>query len=200
MLVLVRHGRTAANADGRLIGRRDVPLDPLGRRQAVAVAEFLARWDRPIGRIVSSPLARARETAEPIVDAVGVPLDVDERWIELDYGELDGLTSDEVPAGTWERWRGDPTFAAPGGESLADLGQRIAAACEEASIATDDADTVVVSHVSPIKAAASWALGVGVEISWRTWVAPGSVTTIAVSARGPMLRSFNETGHLGFTS
>ena len=56
--------------------------------------------------------------------------------------------------------------------------------------------TVVVSHVSPIKAAVAWALGVGVEVSWRMFVAPASITVLGTGAAGPSLRAFNVTGHL----
>jgi bisphosphoglycerate-dependent phosphoglycerate mutase len=86
MLILLRHGQTEVNAGGRLQGRIDAPLTALGREQAVAAAAGLGRIGPPT-RVVSSPLRRARETAE----AFGLPVEVDERWIELDYGDLDGV-------------------------------------------------------------------------------------------------------------
>ena len=91
VLIVVRHGRTEANASGLLLGRRlDPALDDLGRRQAAALGRRAARR----ARVVSSPLRRTRETAE----AFGRPVEVDERWIELDYGELDGTPLRDVPA------------------------------------------------------------------------------------------------------
>ena len=57
--------------------------------------------------------------------------------------------------------------------------------------------TVVVTHVSPVKAAVGWAVGAGDDISWRLWVAPASITRIGITPRGGVLHSFNETAHLG---
>ena len=185
MLVLVRHGRTEANASGLLLGRADPPLDDLGREQAAALAASVAG----ARRVVCSPLRRARETAA----ALGLRVEVDERWIELDYGELDGRPLGEVPADLWRRWRSDVGFAPPGGESLAALGARVRTACDDLAGETAEADVVVVSHVSPIKAAVAWALGVGDELSWRLHLAPASVTRIAVRDGYGVLTSFNWT-------
>jgi broad specificity phosphatase PhoE len=184
MLLLVRHGQTEANAAGRLLGRADPPLSPLGREQAATVAKHLP----PDARVVTSPLARARETA----DALGRPFEVDERWIELDYGALDGAAPGEVAAEVWQRWRADPAFVPAGGESLADLGARVRAACAELADEVRHRDVVVVSHVSPIKAALAWALGTGDEIAWRLFVEVASVARIVVDHWGPSLRSLNE--------
>lgn len=185
MLVLVRHGRTAANAGGLLLGRADPPLDEHGRAQAAALAAAVAG----ARRVVCSPLRRARETAA----ALELPVEVDERWIELDYGELDGRPITDVPADLWRRWRADVGFAPPGGESLAALGRRVRAACDELAAEAAEADVVVVSHVSPIKAAVAWALGTGDELSWRLHVAPASVTRVEVRDGWGVLTAFNWT-------
>jgi broad specificity phosphatase PhoE len=185
MLVVVRHGRTTANATGLLLGRADPPLDEVGVAQAAALASVVAG----ARRVVCSPLRRARETAA----ALGLPVTVDERWVELDYGELDGRPITEVPPDLWRRWRADVGFTPTGGESLAALGQRVRAACEDLADEATGADVVVVSHVSPIKAAVAWALGVGDELAWRLHVAPGSVSRIAVRSGVGVLTSFNWT-------
>lgn len=185
MLVLVRHGQTEANARGLLLGRGDPPLSELGRRQAQALAGMV-----PSGaRVVASPLARTVETAA----AFGRAIDVDERWIELDYGTLDGRPLDEVPAETWEAWRRDVHFVPGGGESLATLGLRVRAACEELVDEARTRDVIVVSHVSPIKAALAWTLGTGDETTWRMFVRVASIARVAVGPWGPSLHSFNET-------
>jgi broad specificity phosphatase PhoE len=188
VLILVRHGRTAANAQGLLQGRLDLPLDDLGRTQAALLAPVL----QGAARVVASPLKRARETAE----ALGRPVTVDERWVELDYGDLDGLAVEAVGIDVWNRWREDPHFVPAGGESLHDLGRRVVPACEELLAASAHGDVVVVSHVSPIKAAVAWALGVGIETSWRTHLDQASISRIGRGRSGPVLRSFNETHHL----
>ncbi|MGH9136009.1 MAG: histidine phosphatase family protein [Acidimicrobiales bacterium] len=185
MIVLIRHGRTDANAAGRLLGRLDPPLDRVGEAQARELAAVVG----PVSRVVSSPLLRARQTAALL--APGVEVDVDERWIELDYGGLDGTAMAEVPADTWARWQADPAHVPAGGESLVDVGTRVRAACEELATEAAASDMAVVTHVSPIKAAVAWALGVGDEVAWRLYVAPASITRIGVSARGPVLDSFN---------
>ena len=187
-LYVIRHGRTEANAGGLLVGRADVGLDATGRRQAAQLASALP----PGARVVSSPLRRCLDTARAVVDQP----DVDDRFVELDYGELDLMPLRQVPAETWAAWRADPTFRPPGGESLAELSQRVWSGLDDLAGEAVDGDVVVVTHVSPIKAALAWALGVGIEISWRSHVAQASLMRIGLSARGPSLQLFNSESHL----
>jgi broad specificity phosphatase PhoE len=189
VLVVVRHGRTEANAAGLLLGRSDPSLDLLGVEQAGRVARAVG----PAERVISSPLRRAVETAEMF----GLPVDIDERWAELDYGEFDGVPVGQVPEATWAQWRSDVTFAPPGGESIVDLTRRVHAACDDLCDEACESIVVVVSHVSPIKAAVAWALGVGPEVAWRTHLDPASISRIVIGRRGPLLRTFNEVAHLG---
>ena len=123
-------------------------------------------------------------------------MEVDDRWIELDYGELDGEPLASVDPAMWAAWRSDLDFAPPGGESLRSLGRRVRAACDDLAVLAAEQDVVVVTHVSPIKAAVAWALGVDDDVSWRMFVAPASITRIAVTARGPSLHGFNQLDHL----
>ncbi len=190
MLILVRHGQTAVNAGGRLQGRIDQSLTELGRRQASTCAAAVGAPSR----VIASPLLRAQETAAALAPS-GVEVEVDDRWVELDYGEWDGVPLGEVPRAAWTRWRSDPAFAPPGGESLVTLTARVQTACEELALQAASEDVVVVSHVSPIKAAVAWALGVGPETSWRMFLGVAAVCRISVNANGPSLISFNETAH-----
>ena len=198
MLILVRHGRTAVNAAGLLLGRSDPGLDDEGARQAAALPAAVADGPPPatVTRVVASPLGRAVATAR----CFGLPVEVDERWVEVDYGDWEGRPVGSVSAAEWAAWRADPEFAPPGGESLAALDRRVRSACDEllaAGVAAgpgEGGDVVVVSHVSPIKAAVAWALGVGVELAWRTHLDPASITRVELRAGGPVLRSFNERG------
>jgi broad specificity phosphatase PhoE len=190
VLTIVRHGRTAANASGLLLGRADPELDDVGREQALAVGEALRALGSGV-RVVCSPLQRAASTAAAIAEAcAAVEVRTDERWIELDYGEYDNTPVGSVPAEVWSRWRADPDYAPPGGESLRTLRIRVEDALDE--WAAHDDDTIVVTHVSPIKAAVGWALGVGDQVNWRTHVTPGSITRVGLGPAGPVLRSFNE--------
>ena len=184
MLVLVRHGQTDANARGLLLGRADPPLSELGRRQAAALAAHVPAT----ARVVASPLTRTRETAA----AFGRPVELDERWIELDYGTFDGQPVADVPADVWRTWRADPHFVPGGGESLVTLGVRVRAACEELLDEARDRDVIVVSHVSPIKAALAWALDVGDDVGWRMFVRVASIARVGIGPWGPSLHAFNE--------
>jgi broad specificity phosphatase PhoE len=187
MLYLIRHGRTAQNAERRLLGRLDVPLDDLGRQQAGALGEvdFLRKAER----VISSPLVRARDTAE----ALGPPVEIDERWTEIDYGVFDGERLESVPD-LWRGWDADLGFEPEGGESLLAVGQRVRAACADVWSEASRHDVIVVTHVSPLKAAVAWALQVGDEVCWRMFVDVASLTTIGAGRNGsPSLRSFNET-------
>ena len=188
MLILVRHGQTPANAAGLLLGRADQPLTQLGQRQAVAAASAVSSP----ARVLSSPLARATATA----GAIGQPVQVDERWIELDYGVFDQAAWDDVPREVWDRWRSDPDFAPPGGESVTALGGRVRSACEALAAEAAHADVVVVSHVSPIKAAVAWALGVDELVAFRMHLDVAAICRIAIGPDGPVLRSFNDRAHL----
>ena len=188
VLLIVRHGRTVANAEGLLQGRVDNPLDEEGVRQAKQIGAALG----PIDVVVSSPLQRALQTAEPL----GLPCRVDERWIELDYGEWDEKPIGEITKEEWVRWRSDPSFMPPGGESLEELDRRVALGCEALLLEAEESNVAVFTHVSPIKSAVSWALGTGEQISWNLSVGQAQITRIAVRDGRPVLTSFNETGHL----
>jgi broad specificity phosphatase PhoE len=184
VLYLVRHGRTDANARGLLLGRADPPLSPEGRQQAAALGTRIPRD----ARVVSSPLRRTRETAE----AFGLPVEVDDRWVELDYGELDGTPLVDVPDDVWRAWRSDAAYTPPGGESLIELGVRVRAACDDLAADAAAGDVVVVSHVSPIKAALAWALRTDDSVSWRIFVEVASIARIAVGPWGATVQSLNE--------
>lgn len=192
MLILVRHGRTQANAAGLLQGRIDLSLDEVGVQQASRIGEVLREVHGHDLRVVASPLQRARETAARIADDVVI----DERWQEIAYGVYEGRPLADLGAAQWARWRSDPHFAVEGGESLSALMSRVQEALDDLVEQAQERDVVVVSHVSPIKAAIAWALGTGVEISWRCQLDQAAISKIAIGPHGPSLRSFNDTSHL----
>jgi broad specificity phosphatase PhoE len=192
VLILVRHGESVANAQGLLLGRTDAELTETGRAQALAARALV---DGPVAEVRSSPLRRARDTAALL--ALGPPVAVDEQWIEVDYGEFEGQPLGGIPAEVWQRWRRDRDFRPEGGETLAAVDRRINAACEElfavdgAGARRPDGDVVVVSHVSPIKAAVAWALGTA-DLYWRLHLRTASVTRIGWNRDAPILHGFNE--------
>ncbi len=194
MIVLVRHGETDANRSGLLLGQADPPLNALGRQQANAVADALRR--EPVSVVHTSPLLRARETAAAIGEATGAPLEVDERLIELDYGDWDERPIAELPRDVATAWRADPTFAPPGGESLVDLRARVAPCAAALLDRAREGVAVAVSHVSPIKAIVLWALDLDDRYAWRLRLDVASISRLAPGPSGPTLVAFNDTGHL----
>ncbi|MGB8857759.1 MAG: histidine phosphatase family protein [Ilumatobacteraceae bacterium] len=183
MLYLVRHGRTEANAGGRLQGRIDLPIDEVGRAQAAVITSVVTSIDR----LICSPALRARQTAE----VFGLEPEIDERWLEMDYGEFDGMPLADVPSAQWQQWISDPHYRPPGGETLHEMGHRVYAACDDLLEAARTSDVVVVSHATPIKAAMAWALGVDVSITWRSQIDQASITKILIRKGGPALHAFN---------
>jgi len=197
MIVVVRHGRTVSNAAGLLLGRADPDLDELGIDQARRLGAALGHEAGPaVDRIVTSPLARTRQTAAAVAAATGAAVTVDERFVELDYGEWDQRPLADVAADEWAAWRADVAFAPPGGESLAELGRRVRSGLDDLAEEARDRTIVVVTHVSPIKAAVAWAVGGTDEMAWRMFVAPASITRIATSVGAPSLHTFNDCSHL----
>jgi probable phosphoglycerate mutase len=192
MLILVRHGESVANAQGLLLGRTDAELTETGRAQAASVPSLL---ERPVTELRCSPLRRAVDTAELL--GLDLPVDVDERWIEVDYGEFECQPLGSIPAEVWRHWQSNRDFRPKDGETLAEVDVRIAQACEQLFAADGegarraDADVVIVSHVTPIKAAVAWALGTP-DLYWRLYLRTASVTRIAWNRDAPILHGFNE--------
>ena len=167
-VLLWRHGRTAANASGRLQGQIDIPLDEVGRWQArTAAATLLARYDPSV--IVSSDLSRARATAEYLARGTGLKVTEDPEVRERSFGVWEGLTGEEID----ERWPDEFAVWRAGGdpfgfeaESRADVSARLGAAIRRHAAALTPADTlVVVSHGAAIALAVGALLGQ--PASWR---------------------------------
>jgi broad specificity phosphatase PhoE len=193
VLILVRHGETAVNSEARLQGRVESALTERGQQQAARLATAVAALE-PVA-VVSSPLRRARETAAAIAVATGLDIEIDDRLTELHYGDWEGARFSELPSDAFDIWRADPTFAPPGGESLTDLRTRVVPCIE--GLLWRGGVVVAVSHVSPIKAAVTWALGVGDEVSWRMHLGLASISRVELRPGGsPVLVSFDETAHL----
>ncbi len=194
MIVLVRHGRTEQNRRGLLLGRADPSLDETGRTQALALGAAMTGVlgaHEPVA-VVSSPLRRTMETAALIAASLGLDVEVEERLVEIDYGEWDETPLGELPSEVWAQWRGDPDYRAPGGESLADVQQRVGGCAAELLTRAGDGALIAVSHVSPIKAAVVWALDGDPLLAWRLRLDVASITRIASGPAGPVVVGFNE--------
>jgi probable phosphomutase (TIGR03848 family) len=206
-VLLVRHGRTAANAGGVLAGwSPGVGLDETGRRQAVGLAARMAAL--PLAAVVSSPLQRCLETAAELL-AVPGPGDVarpapvvDDRLGECRYGdwtgrELKDLAQDPL----WRAVQVHPssvTFPGEGGEAMLTMAQRTVTALREhdarvAAAAGEHAIWVAVSHGDPIKAALADALGMHLDQFQRIVVEPGSVSVVRYTPLRPFVLRMNDT-------
>lgn len=188
MLIFLRHGRTAANEAGLLQGRLNQDLDDLGREQAQRATAHIASAVGQIDAVVASPLKRAQQTAS----AFGVDVETDERFIELSYGIYEGVPHADVPSEVWQTWRNDYSYVPEGGESLAALDSRVREACNDLVERGAKENIVVVSHVSPMKSAVAWALGVDIGISWNCHLDHAAICRIAIRGRRPVLLTFNE--------
>jgi probable phosphomutase (TIGR03848 family) len=205
-LLLVRHGRTAANAGGVLAGRGEgVDLDEDGQRQAKDLAERLA--ELPVVRIVTSPQARCRQTAAAIAATGGtraVPRpdpEVDEAFAECDYGEWTGRPIKELAKEPmWRVVQAHPTAAAfPGGETLRWMQSRAVDGVRrhDVGVASEhgaDAVWIAVSHGDVIKSVLADALGMHLDAFQRIVVDPCSVSAIQYTPLRPFVLRCNDTG------
>ena len=150
-IVLVRHGQSTWNAEGRLQGQADPPLSKLGRREAVALRGLLTGF--PAERVLSSDLRRTRETAAALGHPEATP---DPVWREIDVGEWAGRLLADLPAGPEPSWRGGDLLP-PGGERWEELVARVADALE--ALMAEGGDWLVVTHGGVIRAAVSYVTG-----------------------------------------
>jgi probable phosphoglycerate mutase len=171
----------------------------LGERQAAAAAGRLASTDG-VTAVVSSPLLRARRTAEPIADALGVPLQVHDELIETDFGAWEGLTFAEARARDPElhtRWLTDTSLAPPGGESMEAVHRRIRRARDHLIAAYGATTLIVISHVTPIKSLLRMALDAGPSLLHRLHLDIASLSIAEFYPDGPAtVRLVNDTSHL----
>ena len=202
-LFIVRHGETAENARMAYLGLRDEPLNETGRRQAECVAEALSRIK--IGLIVSSPLRRAVDTAARIHAVCGAELRKDDRLREGSFGDWEGLTRGEVlnrsgrDAELLLQWEENSYIAPPGGESGEDVQRRAVSLVEDLAGEFPCNSVALVSHVGPIKALISAALGITLDASRRLFLDPGTISVVEWSDL-PVVRLFNSHAHFGWNS
>ncbi len=201
-VILVRHGRSSANATGVLAGRaRGVHLDDTGVQQAVAVGERLAGVR--LAAAVTSPLERCRETCKEITGRQGSPLraSTDKQLSECDYGEWQGRPlKDLAKEKLWKTVQTQPSAATfPGGESMRAMQDRAVAAIRrhDARIAAEHGDGAVwlaVSHGDVIKSILADALGTHLDLFQRIHVDPASVSVVRYSESRPFVLGTNTHG------
>ncbi|MEB3201104.1 MAG: histidine phosphatase family protein [Synechococcaceae cyanobacterium] len=203
-LLLVRHGETDWNRQGRFQGQIDIPLNSNGLSQADAAGRFLA--EVPLQKAFSSPMARPRQTAERILAShPAVELSFDDGLVEIGHGLWEGQLESEIAA-TWPEllsdWKRAPhTVQMPDGETIHDVWQRALAAWNGIAGSLDPGETaLVVAHDAVNKTILCALLGLGPEAIWAVKQGNGGVTVIDYPSGGdglPVISSLNLTGHLG---
>ncbi len=199
-LLLVRHGESVWESEGRIQGQRQVPLSPKGLEQARAVARRIAEEHKPVA-LYSSDLRRALETAEEIGRLTRLKVEADARLRELHFGAFEGLTIEEAKSrypDEFARWRRNPLKnRPPKAETLESLLERVKSFLEEARKHHPEEEIVAVSHLGPIRATIILALSLPLEAWRRMKVDCASLTVIEFSTDGSArLEVFNDTCHL----
>lgn len=196
-LVLVRHASTEHSAGGRFSGRNDLPLDTSGREQAARLA---GRSFGTVAALVSSPLLRAVQTAEAIEAPLGLGVDVVEDLTETDFGSWEGLSfaeAVEADRDVMRAWHRSLDVAPPGGESFAEVGERVERARAALVTKYPESTVVVVTHVTPIKLLVCSALAAPPLALFRLHLDTASVSVVDYFVDGNVsVRLVNDTSHL----
>ena len=197
-LILVRHGETSWNEERRVQGgSSDIELNDVGVKQAHKLASFLQNED--VAVIGSSPLKRARTTADAIASRHRLVVQFDNGLRELEVGEFEGLAISKLNT-TFSQflmrwWNGGGTERLPGGESLLELQQRAWAAIERLLAERKDGEMVVVSHYFVILAIILKALDFPLDYITKFKLDPGGVSILEIENHGTRLVVFNDISY-----
>jgi probable phosphoglycerate mutase len=199
-LLLIRHGETDWNTEGRIQGFRDIALSERGLRQAAVLARHLA--GHPIDAVYSSDLARAIATATPLAATVGVAVRIDARLKERGFGLFEGSTYAEAEA-KWPHeyaiWRQrDPGHAVPGGESFRDARVRVMACLDEIAHRHAGQTVAIVTHGGVLDIVYRAAQGIPWETPRSHLLPNASINRVLARAPGPQLEvlAWAEREHL----
>ncbi|HET8728707.1 MAG TPA: histidine phosphatase family protein [Alphaproteobacteria bacterium] len=189
---LVRHA--AHDQLGRVLTGRmpGVSLGAAGRSQAARLAERLAQ--ERVTAVLTSPLERSCETAEPIVRRLGVPIRISESLNEIDFGAWTGRSFAELEAEVlWQRWNAFRSGTrTPGGETMAQAQARIVGLMERLRNELPGTGVVLVSHGDMIKAALAHHLGLSLDLFHRIEISPASISVVELGDWGPRVLAVNE--------
>lgn len=197
LFLLVRHGTTPTTGDvlpGRAPG---LHLSEVGEQQAEIVGQRIAEIKKPAA-VYSSPMERARETAQAIAKATGLKVRTTKGLLECDFGEWTGKKLSQLrKKPEWNHVQNAPsTFRFPGGESFAEMQQRMVTTLDRLQAEHPGKTVVCASHADPIKALAAHALGVHLDLFQRIVISPCSVTAVLWGGRSPIVLAVNSTGSL----
>lgn len=198
-IILVRHGETVWNLEGRMQGHRDSPLTTVGRSQARSVARRIARF--PVRALYSSDLGRARETVRPIAEATGLEPQFDVRLRERGLGIFEGLTEAEIVASHPAEWalfrRRDPDWVVPKGESARQRTER-STACLEELVGRHPGETIVaVTHGGVLDGLFRFVVGLPLSVPRRFVIPNGALNVLRFEEERWMLEMWGSRDHEG---
>ncbi|WP_070378897.1 bifunctional RNase H/acid phosphatase [Rhodococcus sp. WMMA185] len=198
-MLLLRHGQTPLSVERRYSGRGNPSLTDVGRAQADGAAKRFAGHGE-ITAVVSSPLARAQQSAAGAAAALGLPVTVVEGLTETDFGDWEGLTFREAAERDPElhrRWLSDTSVRPPSGESFDEVRERIVGVRNDLTSTYGGATIVVVTHVTPIKMLLQLALDAGPSLLYRLHLDLASLSIADFYPDGgSSVRLVNDTSHL----
>jgi probable phosphoglycerate mutase len=200
-LLLIRHGESIANAEGRLQGQFDSPLSDLGREQAHALVQRLLREEQTVSAIYASDLSRAAETAETLARRLAAPLTLDARLREYGWGVFSGMVWEEIQVRypqLWQQWQtGTGPLSIPEEEGNGPFCQRVAAAWADIRAAHQHGETVmVVAHGGSLGVMLALLLGMEARRPTPFRFGNASLSIVELGPRAPRLLLHNDTCHI----
>ena len=198
-LYLIRHGETESNRLGLALGQRDVALNERGLWQADRLGRALTGI--PLAAVYSSPLRRTLDTARAVAAPHDLAVEIEERLIEMDIGEADGLTFAEVRKRyprLLEAWGGEdgPSHPMPGGERLVDVQQRAWSAVNDLAARHADEEVAAVTHNFVILSVLARVLGIELAQFRRLRHSVGAIAVLDLGPRQTIVVRLNDTCHL----
>jgi len=200
-LLLIRHGQATHNLSARWEGSSAASLTEKGILQAEAVARRLACWEKPVCYLYSSPILRARQTAERIARTVGLSVAMDSGLREIDFGQVNGMTRQEFKASmpeVYARWqvRSDRTFTFPGGEQRRAFSQRVAQTLDAILGRHHRGTVAVIAHGGTLRAGLAHLFPTRMSDWWAYTLDNASLTHVAAGEAGHVLLALNDCQHL----
>ena len=197
--LIVRHGETSWNVEGRIQGHTDIPLSEKGVRQAEALGARLATWD--IRAAYTSDLKRTLETAQNVLKGHNLSPSLSRELREFSYGRWEGMTHQEVkeadPELYAEMLKRKEDFAPPGGESLRDLMVRIGGFVAGLKAAHRDDIILITGHGGSLRVLLTCLLELPPRAAWRFFLSTGSLSVVDCYPDNTVLKLFNDTSHWG---
>ncbi len=200
-LLLIRHGEATHNLSARWEGSSAASLTEKGILQAKAVARRLTSWETPVCHLYSSPIPRARQTADWIARGVGLSVVADPQLREIDFGQVSGMTRQEFKASmpeVYARWsvRNDQTFTFPRGEQRREFFQRVAQSLDAILDRHQHGAVAIVAHAGTLRAGLAHLLPATMSDWWAYNLGNGSLTHVRTGEAGPTLMSLNDCQHM----